>query len=160
MDAYFVEFMVPRSSASPQLDCTGSYISNGQLGNYSCIPFADTPKQQYSVGFNYKLPIDKQFGDVEAAFTYSHVDKRYTAPITVPQAEPGAWLDSFGILNGSISWSEVFKTRFDLQVFGTNLTNQTYRVSNSNTWNELGYQNTIWSEPRMYGVKATYRWGD
>jgi len=54
----------------------------------------------------------------------------------------------------------VFSSQLDLQLFGTNLTNEEYRVSNSNVKGELAYTNSIWSEPRMYGLKATYRWGD
>lgn len=160
MDGEFKEFEVPRSSLRPQSDCNGDGLSGGAVGDYSCMPFTDIPKQQYSLTAAYELPLDVSLGTVEASLTYAWVDERYTAPITVPEAELGAWLEDFGIVNASISWREVFESRLDLQLFGTNLTDEEYRVSNSNAWNELAFRNTIWSEPRMYGLKATYRWGD
>jgi len=155
----FKEFLIPRSSMTPQRDCNRNDVQNGELGDYSCIPFTDLPKSQYSLSVNYELPFDASVGIVETTLTYSWVDKRYVAPITVPDAEPGAWLDSFGVVNASISWRQIFQSQLDLQLFGTNLTDEEYRISNSNVWNELGYRNTIWSEPRMYGLRATYRWG-
>ena len=103
---------------------------------------------------------DVSVGTVEATLTYAWVDERYTAPNAIPSAEPGAWLEDFGIVNASINWSDIFDTRLDLQLFGTNLTDEEYRVNNSNVWSELAYRNSIWSEPRMYGLKVTYRWGD
>jgi len=154
------KFEIPRSSLRPQQDCNRSGITSGEIGDYSCMPFTDLPKQQYSITASYELPFDVSIGTVETSLSYSYVDERYTAPVTIPEAEPGAWLDDFGIFNASISWREVFNTKLDLQLFGTNLTDEEYRVSNSNAWNELGFRNTIWSEPRMYGLKATYRWGD
>jgi len=156
----FKEFLIPRSSMTPQTDCNRDDVQNDELGDYSCIPFTDLPKQQYSLSVNYELPLDTSVGIVETTLTYSWVDERYVAPITTPEAEPGAWLDSLGLVNASISWREVFESRFDLQLFGTNLTDEEYRISNSNVWNELGYKNSIWGEPRMYGLRATYRWGD
>jgi iron complex outermembrane receptor protein len=156
----FKEFLIPRDSMTPQKDCQRDNVQGGELGDYSCIPFTDLPKHQYSLSVNYELPFDASIGTVETSLTYSWVDKRYTAPITTPDAEPGAWLDSFGLVNGSISWREIFESRFDLQLFGTNLTDEEYRISNSNVWNELGYKNSIWGEPRMYGMRVTYRWGD
>jgi iron complex outermembrane recepter protein len=159
-DGEFKKFEVPRGSLRPQPDCTGKGISGGDIGDYSCIPFTDIPEQQYSLTMAYELPLDVSAGTVEASVTYAWVDERYTAAISVPEAEPEAWLDDFGIVNASINWREVFSSRMDLQMFGTNLTDEEYRVSNSNVKGELAYTNSIWSEPRMYGLKATYRWGD
>jgi iron complex outermembrane receptor protein len=156
----FKEFEIPRSSMTPQLDCTGNYIQNGALADYACIPFTDTPKNQYSLSANYELPVSADMGTVDTSLTWVWVDDRYTAPIMVPSAEPGAWLESFHLLNASVTWREIYGSRFDLQLFGTNLTDEEYRISNSNVWNELGYKNAIWGEPRMYGARLSYRWGD
>jgi iron complex outermembrane recepter protein len=159
-DGKFKEFLIPRSSMTAQKDCTGADIANGALGDYSCIPFTDIPENQYSLSLNYELPLDASIGTVEAALTYAWVDDRYSAPVSVPEEEPGAWLESFHLVNASITWREIYGSRFDLQVFGTNLTDEDYRISNSNVWNELGYQNSIWGEPRIYGVRLSYRWGE
>jgi len=159
-DAEFKKFMVPRQAATPQQDCTGRGISGGELGDYSCMPFSEIPKQQYSLSLAYELPLDVSVGTVEASVTYAWVDDRYTAALSVPEAEPGAWLDDFGLVNASISWRDIFESSFDVQLFGTNLTDEEYRVANSNVWNQFAFKNSMWSEPRMYGLRATYRWGD
>ncbi len=145
---------------TPQLDCTGAQIQDGAIGDYSCIPFTDMPEHQFSLGALYTWNLDPAFGTLESSVTYSWVDERYLPPISVPEAEPGAWLEDFYLVNASINWRQVFGTALDLQLFGTNLTDEEYRISNSNVWNELGYHNSIWGEPRMYGLRATYRWGE
>ena len=159
-DAEFKEFLVPRSSLTPQRDCSGRDIEDGAIGDYSCMPFTDIPEQQYSVSVAYELPVAFSIGIIETSLTYSWVDDRYTAPLSVPSAEPGAWLDDYGVWNAGVSWRDIFESRFDLQLFCTNLTDEEYRLSNSNSWNELAFKNSIWSEPRMYGARLSYRWGD
>ena len=159
MKGKFKEFEIPRSSMTPQSDCTRDDVQNGEIGDYACIPFTDIPRHQYSLSLGYELPFDASVGIVETSLTYSWVDDRYAASISLPETEPGAWLESYGLVNASISWREIFESRFDLQLFGTNLTDEEYRISNSNVWNELAFQNSIWGEPRMYGLRATYRWG-
>lgn len=159
-DGEFKTFEVPRSSLRPQADCHGEGLTGGQIGDYSCIPFTMTPEHQYSLSLIYELPIDYSIGNIEASLSYSWVDERYTAPITIPESEPGAWLEDFGLINASLHWRQIMGSKMDLQLFVTNLTDEEYQFNNSNTWNELGYQNIIYSEPRMYGARLSYRFGD
>jgi len=46
-------------------------------------------------------------------------------------------------------------------VFVTNATNNLYRISNTNVFQQGGllYWSTLYGEPRMYGVKLRYRFG-
>lgn len=159
-DAEFKEFRVPRESMTPQQDCVRDDVQNGELGDYSCMPFTETPEHQYSLTATYELPLDANIGIVETSLTYSWVDDRFTAPVSVPQAEPGAWLDDYHLVNASINWLNVFGSQLDLQLYATNLTDEEYRIANSNSWNELAFKNSIWSEPRMYGLRLSYRWGE
>jgi len=157
-DAEFKKFLVPRQAPTPQEDCTGQGISGGALGDYSCMPFSEIPKQQYSLSVSYELPLDVSVGSVETSLTYSWVDDRYTAALSVPDAEPGAWMDDYYTINGSISWHNIFDSQFEAQLFATNLTDEEYRVANSNVWNQFAFRNSMWSEPRMYGLRVGYRW--
>lgn len=159
-DAEFKEFLVPRQAPQPQADCNRPDVQNGEIGDYSCMPFSEIPEHQYSLSVAYELPLDLSIGTVEASLTYSWVDERYTAPLSIPETEPGAWLEDFSTVNASISWKDIFESRFDVQLFGTNLTDKEYRVANSNVWTGLAFKNSMWSEPRMYGVRVGYRWGD
>lgn len=159
-DAEFKEFLVPRQAPVPQADCNRSDVQNGEIGDYSCMPVPQIPEQQYSLSAAYELPLDASVGTVEASITYSWVDKRYTAELSVPEVEPGAWLEDYHTVNASLSWHDMFDSRFDTQLFVTNLTGEEYRVANSNVWTGLGFKNSMWSEPRMYGVRVGYHWGD
>jgi iron complex outermembrane receptor protein len=92
---------------------------------------------------------------------YSHTSKQYTEAIQLPSQQPGAYLEPFGILNASIDWRNVAGSGLDLGVFGTNLTKKTYRISNIDVYQQgsLLTWSTMYGEPRMYGVRATYRFG-
>jgi iron complex outermembrane receptor protein len=105
------------------------------------------------------VPIAESAGELEASMTYAWTDRRYGAQTTLPESEPGAWLPSYGLLNGSLHWNHVFGSAFDLLLWGTNLTNEQYRISNSSVWNLTFFRASIYSEPRMVGLQLGYRFG-
>jgi iron complex outermembrane receptor protein len=153
------QFELISASVVPQIDCTGQAVPNGQVAHYECNPFQSTPRHQGSVSMRYQLPVAEQFGTMDGTVTYSYTDRQYSSTVTVPEAEPGAWLDSYGLLNAGFNWNSVYGTNFDVQIYGTNLTDRTYRVTNSNVWNTLMYQSTIYGEPRIFGVQLSYHLG-
>lgn len=155
-DAGYDEFGYNYFGATPQLDCSGNEVSNGGELELSCVPFRNVPKQQYSVSLRYTLPLDPSWGVVETAITYSWVDERYTALTSVPQAEPGVWMPDIGLVRGSIQWSNLFDSLFSLRLYGTNLENRKYRISNSNQWNLTYFQSSIYSEPRNLGLEVSF----
>jgi len=92
---------------------------------------------------------------------YSHSSSQYTEAVQFPQNQPGAYLESFGLLNASLDLRNVGGSKFDLGVFGTNLTNSLYRISNTDVYQQgwLLYWSTLYCEPRMYGVRLKYKFG-
>ena len=60
------------------------------------------------------------------------------------------------MLNLSLNWKSIAQSNFDLQLFATNVTDELYRISNSNI-SALGFQSSIYGEPQMYGMRLTYR---
>lgn len=149
-----------RSSMTPQAACNRDDIQNGERRDYSCIPFIDIPRHKYSLSVNYELPLAASIGIVQTALTHAWIDDIYVAPIAIHAEEPGAWLDSFNLVNASISWQEIYGSQFDLQVFGADLTDEEYRISSSNAWTELGYKHSIRGESRMSGLRLSYLWGE
>lgn len=145
--------------ATPQLDCTGREVASGGNLELSCLPFKTTPEHQYSFSLRYLLPFSPVVGDVEASITYAWVDEQYSAHISVPESEPGAWLPSFGLVNASISWSRILESSFSAQLYGTNLADREYRISNSNQWNLTYFQSSIYAEPRVVGLQVSYDYG-
>jgi iron complex outermembrane receptor protein len=74
--------------------------------------------------------------------------------------EPGALIRGYGLLNASLTWSDIGGTSLDATIFGTNLTNKLYRVSNSGVYQTIGVHSDMYGEPRMYGIKLRYRFGN
>jgi iron complex outermembrane receptor protein len=153
------QFNLPNNSDNPQLDCTGNLVPQGQVEQLDCVPFQATPRHQASLTSSYEFPVDRSLGMVDGSVTYAWTDRQYSSPYSLPEAEPGAWLGSFGLLNANLSWRSILRSSFDVNVFGTNLTDRDYRVSNSNVWNLAYYQSSIYGEPRIFGARLTYHWG-
>jgi iron complex outermembrane receptor protein len=147
------------SNLTPAADCTGQVIPRGQMQHLQCIPFAFAPRNQYSVSGRYALPLDPAIGKVEGALTWAWTGGQYTSNTSVPSTEPDAWLSPYGLLNGSLSWGHIYGALFDIQLYGTNLLNKQYRISNSSVWNTLYFQSSIWGEPRIIGLQMSYAWG-
>jgi iron complex outermembrane receptor protein len=159
MHAQYDEYNLRYQGVLPIVDCTGKQIGQGDIQKLDCAPFQNAPDNQFSVTASYDLPLNSAYGLVNASLTYGWTDKLYLSPYSLPATEPGAWLDSQGLLNGSISWNNVMGSHFDLMLFGTNLTDEEYRISNSNVWNLVYYRASIYGEPRILGARLTYRWG-
>lgn len=147
------------NSASPQLDCSGALVYKGGVVNLSCAPFQNAPKNQFSVTASYDIVNDPGIGLINGLVSYAWVDRQYASAYSLPAAEPGAWLPSFGLLSASVSWNRIFGSDFDVMVYGTNLTDKDYRISNSNVWNLNYFRSSIYGEPRIIGAKLIYRWG-
>ena len=161
-DAKYKEYNLPITYLDT-LDCSGQYVPKGTAENpnyvdFSCLPMQGVAEQQGTFSARYTLPLDPSIGEVETSMTYSSSSKVYSAQTSHPDAEPGAWLPSYWLLGASVSWRNIFETTFDAQLYATNLTNNEYRISNSNVWDILGYRSSIYSEPRIIGLKVGYNW--
>ncbi len=156
--AQYQQFTLVYGGATPQLDCTGQQVSKGSVLQLSCVPFS-APQHQFSLTTRYQLPIDESKGIVEGSMTYAWTDRIYSAQTTLPQDEPGSWLPSYGLLNASVSWSKIFGSNFDVQIYGSNLADKEYRISNSNQWHLTYFRSSIYSEPRIVGAQIGYTWG-
>jgi iron complex outermembrane receptor protein len=145
---------------TPQLDCSGQLIPVGQIMHLQCMPFTSVPRHQFSVTARYRLPVPASIGRVDTSATYAWIDRMYSAATTLPEVEPASWLPSYGVLNASVNWSNIGGSPLSLQFYGTNLTDRTYRISNSNVWTLLFFQSSIYGEPRILGMSLSYSWGE
>jgi iron complex outermembrane receptor protein len=139
-------------------DCDNNTISQGQQMNLACVPFAYAPKHQGSATVRYQFPIPESVGAVDLSTTFSFVDSQYADGVDLPSQSPGSWLGAYGLLNANLGWSKIYGSNFDLQLFGSNLTDRTYRISNSNVWTLFFYQSSIYGEPRTFGASLAYHW--
>ncbi len=145
------------------VDCTGQTVKSSTATttthiDLACVPFQFTPRHQASVSMRYQVPVDEALGKMDGSVTYSFTDRQYSSATSQPKDEPGAWLGAYGILNAGFGWSGIYGSAFDLQLFGANLTDRTYRLSNSNEWNVFFFQSSIYGEPRTFGMSLGYHW--
>jgi iron complex outermembrane receptor protein len=159
MHGEYEEYNLRYDGASPLTDCSGIPVQQGGIAQLDCAPFQNAPDHQFSVTAGYDLPLDPSLGLVNASVTYAWTDNVYLSPYSLPEAEPGAWLESTGLLNASVTWNAIKGSGFDVMLFGTNLTDEDYRISNSNVWNLVYYRASIYGEPRILGVRLSYHWG-
>jgi iron complex outermembrane receptor protein len=66
-----------------------------------------------------------------------------------------------GLLNADLSWNSVYGRPFDISVFGSNLLNKTFVVTPVENW-QPGFFGGLafYNEPRMYGARLTYHFGE
>ena len=127
----------------------------------SCSPFPFIPKNQFAINARYSHELEGGIGTLVLSGSYSHADKNWTAVTTLPSAQPGGYVDDYDLFNASIDWNGVGGTNIDLRAFVTNLTNSTFKVSNtaSSLDGSTGFSTVIYNEPRMAGFQIRYRFG-
>ena len=140
----------------PVQDCSGNIVAPPATVNFTCLPFQYFAPYIYSIHASAEKPLGGNLGTLSLFAIYSHSAGQHTTAVTLPQNEPGEKLEAFGTLNVSIDWKNVAGSNLDLGLYGTNLTNNLYRVSNSGTFNSVLYTANLYGEPRMYGVRARY----
>lgn len=152
--------------SNPQLDCgglvspyaiPGARVSN--TANLACIPFEFAPKNQFTISGTYTLPVRSEIGKISFGMNYSYLDKVYTAPTSLPAADPFATLPSYALLGANADWDGVMGRPIDLSFFMKNATNKTYRISNYTVFSQLGFTQSIYGEPRTFGFRLRYHFG-
>jgi iron complex outermembrane recepter protein len=158
-DAKYDRFDVP--IFAPTVDCNGP-ISPGAPGapqvfaDDSCARFEYVTPWIYNLHASIDVPLPDGLGGLTLYATYNHVSSQYTAPALDVS---NATLKGYGLVNASLAWHGIGGTRLDATLFVTNLTNKLYRVSNSNTYDTLLVDSTLYGEPRMFGLKVRYTFG-
>lgn len=140
---------------SPTVGCEG-LVQAGGTADFTCYPFQFVTPWMYSIYGSYDVSLGDNVGDLSLYMSYSHVSSQNVTPQGNGITEPGAELEPYGLLNASVALRNVAGTRLDLTVFANNLTNKLYRTMNSNGYNNLLSQTTLYGEPRTYGVKVKY----
>lgn len=115
------------------------------------------PPEKLNAFVRYQLPVRSDAGEVFVRADYNW------------QAASG-WLGipenlgvqrAFGLLNLSATWQEVYGKPYDVELWMSNATNQVYSTQAVQAWmpEYLGYGDTLYGEPRMYGVRVKYHFG-
>jgi iron complex outermembrane receptor protein len=125
-------------------------------------PLAYSPKNRVTVTGTYTLPLDESVGRVSIGATFTHTDRQFSSHAgDAFAAQVGAnagLLPATDLLNLNFDWNDLAGLPIDLSVFATNVTNEKYHVSSSQTM-QIGYESIVIGEPRMYGLRLRYRYG-
>jgi len=149
---------------TPTVACNGLVIpkifGGAGIADDSCLDFQYTAKYIWSLHASVEQPVG-DLGTLALFVNYSHTSSQNTEAVQLPAQQPGSVLAPFGLLNASLDWRGVGGTNIDIGVFGTNLTNNTYRISNADVFQSgaLLYHATLYGEPRMYGLRVKYHFG-
>jgi iron complex outermembrane recepter protein len=124
------------------------------------------PKHRFTVTGTYTLPLDESLGDVSIGATFTHTSKQFqTHTLDLPFAvgvipENYGLLPATDLLNLNLNWKGVAGSPIDLALFATNVTNEKYRVATGGGLPSTGAEFILLGEPRMYGLRVRYRFGD
>lgn len=150
-------------------DCTAQSITSPKAfagADMTCRPLQYLSPNILSVYGRVNLPVPESIGKVSLFMNYSWTDKQPTAPLsteTFPDGtinEPGVLLPSFGLLNATLDWKNVAGSPVDVSLFATNITKKKYIISNTGTFQSIGAQSVMYGEPRMFGIRVRYSFGD
>ena len=125
-----------------------------------------TPKHRVTVTGTYTLPLDEALGDLSVGATFTYTAKQFSSHGSdVPFAQ-GVLAENYGILpslsllNLNMSWKNVGGSPIDLGLFASNVTNKKYRVASSGGLASTGAEFILPGEPRMYGLRVRYNFGE
>jgi iron complex outermembrane recepter protein len=151
---------------APGLTFSGSYsyinarytqvtdASAGAILNGS--PFPYTPKHKFSVGANYETSLGSA-GDLELGVNYVRQTKVSTAQTN---ASFYRFLPAYGLLNASLDFRNIAGKPLDIGVFVNNLTDEARPVGVLDQYvGSTGTVGLTYNEPRMFGVRVGYRFG-
>ncbi|MBX3595830.1 TonB-dependent receptor [Sphingomonas sp.] len=113
-------------------------------------PFSFVPKHKVSLNGTINAPIPESMGELglTASFTYQSSQR------VTPESQPFDTIPGYSLVNLRLDWKDAFGGPVDLAVFATNLFDKEYRVTSNPGYNNSGFVNTIYGEPRAFGVQA------
>lgn len=120
-------------------------------------PLAFSPKHRLTLTGTVMLPLDESIGDVSFGATYVYTSSQIGSTATAPQFQR---LPSSNLLNLNVNWNNVLGAPVDAAFFMTNVTKEKFPMAVANAWNSYGYESAIVNEPRMYGFRLKYRFGN
>ncbi len=131
-------------------DASAGAILNGS-------PFPYTPKHKFSLGAVYETSLGSA-GELSLGVNYVRQTRVSTAQTN---ASFYRFLPAYGLLNASLDLRNVGGRPLDIGVFANNITNEAKPVGVIDFYaGSPGTVGLTYTEPRMYGVRAAYRFGD
>lgn len=137
-----------------------SYVTSkveSQVG--SPIPIdklADIPEHKVSATLHYIHPLKNDAGDLHMAVTGYAQSEHYADQASEVEE---SLLSGYGLVNANFGWKEIYGSPLDITLFVNNAFDKEYFLSGADIYKSFGYVLSFYGEPRTYGVKFDYRWG-
>ena len=119
-------------------------------------PLGLSPKHRASVTATYTLPLDDSIGKISLGGTWVHTAKQVVSRATAIQFQT---IRANDLINLNASWTGIMGSPVDLAFFMTNVTNEAVPLNVNNAWNSFGMESQIVNQPRMWGVRMRYSFG-
>ena len=127
------------------------------------LPFA--PKNRITATATYRLPVDESVGRISLGATFTHTDSQYASHHSDHAFAAGiipfnsSIIPKTDLLTLNLNWNDVAGLPVDLALFATNVTNEKYTVAATSNLSSVGADFVLLGEPRMYGLRLKYRFG-
>jgi len=119
-------------------------------------PLPLSPKNRVTVSGTYTLPLDESIGDISFGATFVHTDKNQGAS---PLTTPAYLVKASDLLNLNVDWKSVMGSPIDMAFYMTNVTNEKLILYPSSGFRTVTVDGGHVNEPRMWGVRVKYRFG-
>ncbi len=120
-----------------------------------------SPHNKLTVTGTYTLPLDESMGKVSLGATFTHTDKYfYDASGDTSIPEFLRVMPKSDVLNLNVNWDNVMGSPVSATFFMTNVTNQIYAVASGGGWSSAGFGDLYYGQPRMWGFRLKYKFGE
>jgi len=124
--------------------------------DYSGEPFLYVPKNKYTLGARYHLPIDQAWGDLSVSATYNWQGHEY---LGLDYNSPYSVYGDIKTVDLQVNWNDVGGHPFDISFFMNNALDAAYPQGVYALYSSTGVVAVTYAEPRMWGFKLRYRFG-
>ncbi len=124
--------------------------------DYSGDFFLYAPKNKYTIGGRYHLPLNPDWGDISVAAQWNWQGHVY---LGLDYGSPDTTFGDVKTLDVSVDWKDAMGYPVDLSFFMNNALDSVYSQGVYALYTTSGYVSAIYGEPRMWGFKLRYRFG-
>lgn len=137
------------SVAYGRLDATyDSFVLPGVFNNTG-NPLGSSPRNKFSAGVDYQVPLADKWGAVSLTASYSWTDDYYTGATK----DPNLFVPAYSLGNASLRWDSA-DGHWRVSLWGKNLADTEYLLTPSTQ----GVLAEYLGEPRTYGVSLSWRY--
>jgi iron complex outermembrane receptor protein len=124
------------------------------------------PKHRFTITGTYTLPLDDSIGKLSIGATFVYTAKQFQSHTNDAAFNAGVLPENYGLLpstsllNLNLNWKSVAGSPIDFALFATNVTGEKYRIASAGGLPATGGEFFLLGEPRIYGVRVKYRFGN